>query len=299
MGFCTNCGRKLVDGAKFCYECGTSTNAANDQQSTRKITYEGELRKCPNCRELINAFVPVCPSCGYEVRGSSSTSIVHKLSLKLDKEVSIDKKEELIRNFYVPNTREDIIECLILASSNIETNSDCRNAWAAKLEQIYQKAKLTFGSSAKFEYVDRLYRKSKKTLSTKRVISATGGVGKSLVSVLSAIGRFFKTIILKFFDLLKNEGFRLVFLIILCFTILLGMVVSGKYAYNKHIEHLETLVVEVEELIEEGDYDAARIKAAQIVDDTDWSSDSEKKWNNIRKTLIKAIDEAEKESKKK
>lgn len=162
-----------------------------NQEPRRKVRYEGEVRQCPQCKEIINAFVPVCPSCGFELRGSSATSIVHELAMNLQNTQSVSEKEKLIRNFYIPNTREDIIECLILASSNIETNSDCRDAWAAKLEQIYQKAKLTFGSSADFEYVEMLYHKTIRTLHKKQSIShvkeASGGVTRGAAWTISAL----------------------------------------------------------------------------------------------------------------
>ena len=63
--------------------------------------------------------------------------------------------------------------------------------------------------------------------------------------------------------------------------------------------YLEVLVEEVEDLIDEGKYDAARIKASKIVDDTGWSSESEEKWDDIRETLLNIIDKKEKADKKK
>ena len=185
MAYCTNCGKKLSDDAKFCSECGTPVGSTS---SARKITYEGEIRKCPQCGEVINAFVSVCPSCGHEMRGATATSVVHQLALKLDTASSVSEKEKLIRNFYIPNTLEDILECLILASSNIETNSDCRNAWEAKLEQIYQKAQLTFGNSAEFEYVEEKYTRTLRRLRLHKSVSMTKSIAGGLLHV---IGGFF------------------------------------------------------------------------------------------------------------
>ena len=161
------------------------------QESQRKVRYEGEVRVCPQCREVINAFVPVCPSCGHEMRGSKATSSVHELAVNLNKAQSVDDKERLIRNFYIPNTREDIIEFLILASSNIETNSDCVDAWAAKLEQVYQKAKLTFGDGAEFEYVETMYNKTTAKLHMKKNIT---NVTNASVSLLHGTGTVINTI---------------------------------------------------------------------------------------------------------
>lgn len=76
------------------------------------------------------------------------------------------------------------------------------------------------------------------------------------------------------------------------------MFMSAYISHIIHISKLEDLVVEVQELIDDGEFDKARVKAAKIVDDSDWSEDSEKKWNRIRKELVKQIDEAEVEAKK-
>ena len=46
--------------------------------------------------------------------------------------------------------------------------------------------------------------------------------------------------------------------------------------------------------IENGNYAAARIKAEAIHYTADWSDDIEKKWDNIRISLLKEIDKAEK-----
>ena len=156
MAFCINCGQELVEGAKFCAECGT---AVNDSISTnqRKTTFEGEIHKCPNCGDTIDAYETVCEVCGYEIRGRKTTSIVHELALKLEATDEIQKKEELIRNFYIPNTKEDIYEFMILATSNIKTEGVTTKAWLVKLEQAYQKAYLSFSDDKKFEHIKSLY----------------------------------------------------------------------------------------------------------------------------------------------
>lgn len=35
--YCTNCGVELPDGAKFCYECGSSVNVSPTLQNTQQI----------------------------------------------------------------------------------------------------------------------------------------------------------------------------------------------------------------------------------------------------------------------
>lgn len=165
MAFCTNCGSELADGAKFCANCGTSAIAKpvpNKIENREKTVYDGRIYKCPNCGEQLDSFVTSCPSCGYELRGAQTTSYVHELSQKLELTGSIDKRIELIRNFYIPNTKEDIYEFFILAYSNITAGTYGYEAWKVKLEQAYLKAKFAFGEGSDFKHINDLYKQIKK-----------------------------------------------------------------------------------------------------------------------------------------
>lgn len=174
MAFCSNCGERIEEGANFCNKCGKPVNENN---SSRKVTYEGEIHKCPNCGEILNSFVSNCPTCGYELRSVNTSNTVKQFVLKLEQieanrdNIDVDlrrkdpnaltktdeQKVNLIRSFSIPNTKEDILEFLILASSNINTKSWLdndrstaaqeaeSNAWIAKFEQAYQKADYLFG----------------------------------------------------------------------------------------------------------------------------------------------------------
>ncbi len=208
MSFCMNCGQQLDDKAKFCSNCGKEVGIAqNEVNSQRKTIYEGELHKCPNCGELLNSFVLNCPSCGYELRGSHAINSVRELAYKLEtiensreeiKTYSIvgklygsdgklgktdEQKISLIRNFSIPNTKEDILEFIILAASNIDlklyglgnqgvitaSQRAVSDAWLAKFEQAYQKAQVAFGVTPEFLNIREIYDGKMKELKRKKL----------------------------------------------------------------------------------------------------------------------------------
>ena len=189
---CTICGQRLQGNVKFCSNCGTPVgNDGNGNQ--RKQEWAGKIVKCPNCGEVLDAFVVKCSVCGYEVRGAQASSSAREFAYKLElleKERPIKKgsikdvlvrqadfnavdqqKISLIRSYVIPNTVEDILEFMILASSNInlqryndfdsisESEKAVSDAWEAKFEQAYEKAKLSFGDIFDFQKIDKIYKK--------------------------------------------------------------------------------------------------------------------------------------------
>lgn len=79
----------------------------------------------------------------------------------LQKTKTAQRKNELISTFYIPNTKEDIYDFFILSVS-MTGDPACDEAWIAKLEQAYLKAKVTFGKSEDFAELHNLYLKAKK-----------------------------------------------------------------------------------------------------------------------------------------
>lgn len=128
---------------------------------------------------MLGSFVSVCPSCGYELRGAQSASVIKVFSSKIEQATFDEQKVTLIRNFPISNTKEDIFEFMILASSSIagEHNEAVFNAWLAKFEQCYQKAKLAFGNDADFEKIQSLYDQTTKQVSKERVAHGANKFG--------------------------------------------------------------------------------------------------------------------------
>ncbi|MBE6751541.1 MAG: zinc ribbon domain-containing protein [Ruminococcaceae bacterium] len=206
MAFCANCGLELEQGANFCTNCGKAIGGKNQTLNQVNTTYDGVVHKCPNCGEVLNSFVSLCPTCHFELRDASVTSSVRELSLKLEQigceknytnralnplktlsrgfvvNKTSDQQVNLIRSFSIPNTKEDIIEFMILASSNIDiklygfgdrgvltaSQREISDAWLAKFEQSYEKAKLVL-SGEDLQTIHNIYEKTQRKLKLEKL----------------------------------------------------------------------------------------------------------------------------------
>lgn len=193
--FCPYCGTKLEKDAQFCQSCGEAIDddiqgghrISNERFYTenptdRKAVYEGYIHKCPNCGEILNAFVSNCPSCGYEVRDTSNSVAVQKFAVKLASTESRQEKIEIIRNFPIPNTKEDILEFMILASTNIgdSLEKDISVAWQSKTEQAYQKAKIIFQDANEFSRIQNIYSQVSVSLAKQKKIEKVQNAGRMI-----------------------------------------------------------------------------------------------------------------------
>lgn len=314
--FCSKCGEKLVVGSKFCNFCGTPTNNAepkkeeniteepkieyNDEPITeRQTVYEGNIHKCPNCGEVLNAFTANCPACGHELRGTKATSAVRELAAKLEaieskREVvkhnalknlyfgqSLTKTDEqkisLIRSFSIPNTKEDLYEFLILSESNIDIDlydedgnqfkkNDARravsDAWKAKFEQAYQKAKILFAGDTRLTEIQALYDATHQSIKKAK----------------------WKT--WKFLGILWG-----VLLVVFAIIITLSLTIAS-CAKNDEIARLESIETKIETALDEGDYKLALMNAESL-DFNGNDAGLERDWEIKREYWIdKVIDEA-------
>ncbi|MBE6892612.1 MAG: zinc ribbon domain-containing protein [Ruminococcaceae bacterium] len=205
MAFCIKCGHKLPEGSKYCFECGTPVQSPNET-SGRKFVFDGTIHKCPCCGEVLDSFTIKCPSCGYELRDTKTSNALKEFVSKLETIESSREKEKsqfiffkafssntisktdqqkinLIRSFSIPNTKEDIFEFMILASSNIDfklyglgdngvltvSQKGVSDAWLAKFEQAYEKARLLFEGTEDFNSIYRIYKKTNRKLKIEKI----------------------------------------------------------------------------------------------------------------------------------
>lgn len=322
--FCCNCGEKLTIGSKFCNACGNPTGvtepknkelteepvnsllSSSTQESfvesinERKVIYEGELHKCPNCGELLESFVVNCPSCGHELRGTKNSTTVGEFATKLE---AIEKtrpekkfgfktlieevnetdlqKISLIRNFIIPNTKEDMMEFLVLALSNInlnryneldrisESQKAVSDAWEAKFEQAYVKAKISFGDSAEFKRIESIYENKNKQIQKSKK-------NRVWMWICLPVG--------------------IVALVAIMLFIAFSLTNLNDAKIKTENARLESIVEEVYDALEDENYVLARIKATTLIFSAPYSPEAEEaseKWDKRREELLEIISSAE------
>ena len=283
MPYCSNCGQMISADTKYCTYCGTENLA---KKAKREAVSEGSVHKCPYCGEAVPSFTVICPMCGHEFRNIEATSSVSsfskqiqvieskkKASSALSSVMDINANDEeinLIKNYAVPNSKEDIIEFMILATSNINVGMSyyqsslaerkLSDAWLSKADQVYKKAQLAFGEDEDFDRIQDLYLEAKGAdKRTKR------GINKLLI---------------------------VCFLILLLIPITIGAVFLGINIYESSIERqLEATVVQIQQDIASGNYDEALIKANGLRFDSSINYKKEKQWDEQRKYLIELIEQ--------
>lgn len=306
MLFCINCGQRLPDGAKFCSKCGTSINS--NSNTSRQQEWAGQLIQCPSCGEILRSFEPVCSFCGYEIRNAKANNSMLELSQKLAQAKSDDERIIYIRSFPIPNTKEDIIEVMTLSASNMVDNyqEEISQAWQMLFERAYQKAEIMFGDSPEIqksrEYFEsniqkiRIMQQQKQKEIHFRQLEQAKKEKNNERKLIKKEKRQYADIQKerKYEFLNKHSDYFMLFgffAVSIAVFILMGIVPSIRH--ENEVKILEKSVKQIEEYIDNEDYDNARIKANQLILSDDWSSEEEKKWDNIRNSLLDIINEKE------
>ncbi len=295
MHFCKYCGNQLHGDEVFCPKCG---KPVNHQETYRNYEYEGKVMKCPNCGEILESFTGCCPSCGIELRGAKATGSVREFALKLEAIEShreyekpagifgrvyqmqqISKTDEqkisFIKNFSIPNAKEDILEFMILATSNVNylmhgsfdippaSTKAVDAAWIAKINQVYIKAKNIYKNDTDFCKIQELYdtcnikiKKEDKKRIVKRVLFY--GWAPAL-----AIGMF------------------------------IWIAVYSPISEEKEVNRLNAIVEEIELQIENHEFKYALLNAESLIyDGTIRNEEQKRKWSIQRDYWIDKVIEA-------
>jgi hypothetical protein len=299
MAFCANCGTQLQDGVKFCASCGTPAGGAAPAVHAPPPAAEkvGNIRKCPACGVEVPGMTAVCPACGHEFSNVKVSQAVQDFFHKIQSETVEARKLEMIASFPIPNSREDILEFAIMASSQIQPINGAMNigvgylrmitlgkwkgpnvykfnrAWKTKIKQVYTKGKIALASDKQaLAQVEAMITDIKKD-DTKTHITMIIILGAFVL--FSAIGPVFLT-----GDLGKHKSAH-----------------EEKIAVET--QRLETIFNETVLAIKNNDLLEAKLKANQLIwtyDSDSWDSGktTEKQdalWDERREMLLLQIGE--------
>lgn len=308
--YCPGCRKRIKFSDKFCGKCGrdlslpiSNTNSSN---SGRQNQYHGTVHKCPFCGEIVPPLKSKCPSCGNEFRDVDSSNSVQQFSQQLirlnnkanittngknntETELELIEKQKiaLIQSFPIPNTKEDVVEFLVLANSNITVDSffdhakikrELADAWAAKYEQAYQKACILLDDTAKLNIIHEDYIKKMDYVKKQREMNLKNARTEEKVS-----------------------NVLLVVWVSVCMIFVIGTFVGCFKFFHYMFESVETenqrlelLLDEVNESINNSDYDNARSLISKMRFSSFISPPDEiERWDNIRQEVIERIDKLE------
>lgn len=118
----------------------------------------GNLNTCPSCGSIVNSFQAKCSFCGHEFRNVQTNRSVKDLMNELKKIKKSNFKEddgdineeeyfkaraEVIRNFAIPSTKEDLIEFATKSIAEFKEKEidydELNSAWASKAEEAISK----------------------------------------------------------------------------------------------------------------------------------------------------------------
>lgn len=274
-----------------------------------------KLSKCPECGEAMPPFATRCPSCGSELQGKNS---IIELSMLLDeiertrpKQDRIRKikrlrkneapepvtptdqrKATLIQSFPIPNTKEDLIEFIVLAASNIEprdfaethhsssSNKAISSAWYAKMQQAEAKALVVLkddpelkAALQKCEKMEKRVVKNRKKTELRSGISLTLGIFAILAVLLCVC----------IFNNNQEKAYRAS----------LSPEEQIEYDIAKEEESCKGDERTIKSYIEMGDYEEARDRIYVLEFDKELSEERHEYWENRKEELLQMVDDSQ------
>jgi hypothetical protein len=137
----------------------------------------GNIKTCPACGASVKSMTSACEDCGQEFANieanKSITGLYNRInSLQKDvnekEKVFNERKAEMINNTAIPNTKEDLIDFLVLCSTQANVAfanrgySKVISAWSRKGNEAVSKAKILFKNNIEsMALVDKFEKKLK------------------------------------------------------------------------------------------------------------------------------------------
>lgn len=313
MPRCQNCGELVDSDARFCTECGARIlRGGAASVSSLMDDYQDDLvfDKCPECGEPIPPFATRCPSCGMEFQGRNSVIMLSRMLDEIEStrpredrpkrklftsksEIEYvtptdNRKATLIQSYPIPNTKEDLIEFVVLASANISprdlseempTTGSGRaisSAWYSKMQQAQAKAVVALADDDK-----ALKAVLKRCEKTEKAISKARRRGYSII--VAAIVFMIVLVAVPLTMQFREEAYRAS----------LSPTEQIEFDINKAEEDLKDDVAAIKWDIEDSHYEDARNKIYALEFDEGLSKERHDYWEKRKKGLLKMVNDAE------
>lgn len=275
---------------------------------TRKQEFVGTIKKCPNCGQVLESFQTRCPACGYEITGVDAANSVKGFFEAYQRETDKARQLELIKNFPVPNTKEDILEFALLASQQVKSlaksqsfrlnmmtaqygergvfgriigtankvsREDFYIAWKDKLEQVQLKAEFAFGEDKRgFEQLSKIVSDAiavSEKFEKKKKLMKLLPWGVLVAAVIMLVVEFYS--IYAIFDSMNAKD-------------------AAKEAQER--TRLESLMTEIQADISSSNYDSAELKLTELRWKRDYNSENIEEWNAKHDILQNRLEEKRK-----
>ena len=136
-------------------------SAAEQESAEEREHKHGYISRCPNCGAAVSGIEAKCSQCGYEFHGLEANKSSQKLADLINKAEGDDKyqkKVDIILNFPVPSTKEDLMEFLITMTSKEKVTSQfgdekLKKAYRAKMSECITKARISFGGDPTMQQI--------------------------------------------------------------------------------------------------------------------------------------------------
>jgi hypothetical protein len=185
----------------------------------------GNIKTCPSCGATVKSFQFICDDCGHEFKNTKVDGYINDFKKTIEK-AFVDKNKntkannfidptstekaiaELIKSYPLPKTKEDLIELLIYAHSNYESEEN-QKVWGISIQKPFK---------------DAWYAKSKQAL---ELLEIYGEKDKQSQVIINKYRQYFNDIIKQKSTPKKKGGGCLKYLFFLSvITTILALIVS-------------------------------------------------------------------------
>ncbi|MCQ2285990.1 MAG: hypothetical protein MJZ76_03835 [Bacteroidales bacterium] len=138
-------------------------------QSAPKSSKYGDVRKCPVCGAIVQAYQAKCSECGYEFSNVDANMSSQKLAEEIKNAKNEIDKKQIITLFPIPNTKADLLEFLTSLQPKMrDVNDPLSSAYYKKYQECISKAQVSFTNDTVVKPFLDSFEKEKKSLKRKQ-----------------------------------------------------------------------------------------------------------------------------------